>query len=88
MTKDDNDIQESKPIETKLFYGIVYSVSVDVNASRFTVMIGEGDNSIQEEIDCPDIHPDNYTEIFKRGHLHAQKIIQSDDPRVLKLREC
>lgn len=78
-------IDESKqyhPTETKLCNGILYSVLVPINEARVSVLIGEGMEPIEEEIECPDLSPENHLELFERGHSLARKIIQSEDSRL------
>ena len=63
------------PTETRLYYGIQYWVSVEQGTSRFTVILGQGENKIEEVVDCNDVSPDDQQELFRRAHEHAHKII-------------
>lgn len=80
-----DEIKKYRPAETKIFGGILYSVSVPINEAKLTLLIGEGTEPIYEELDFPDLSPDNYAELYKRGHQLARKIIQSEDPRLKPL---
>lgn len=82
MTEDNKPASKYHPTETKLCNGILYSVLVPINEPRFSVVIGEGYEPIQEDVECNDVDPQNYAELFERAHSHARKIIQSDDPRI------
>ena len=78
-----NNATEFYPTETKLFNGVLYSVDVARNTSRFIVLVGEGSAAVREEVECKDVTPENYGELFARGHAHAEKIIQTNNPRNL-----
>jgi predicted phosphodiesterase len=82
MIEDSKPASQYYPAETKLFNGIIYSVLVPLNESRFSVVIGEGSEPLHEDVECKDLAPENHAELFARGHSHAQKIIQSEDHRL------
>ena len=82
MTEDNKPAPQYHPVETKLFNGIIYSVLVPFNESRFSVVIGEGSEPLREDEECKDLSPENHVELFERAHSHAQKIIRSNDPRL------
>jgi hypothetical protein len=82
MIEDSKPASQYHPAETKLFNGIIYSVLVPLNESRFSVVIGEGYEPLHEDVECKDVAPENHAELFERAHGHAQKIIQSGDPRL------
>ncbi len=77
-----DDGKQYHPTETKLCNGILYSVIVPLNEANFVVVIGEGIDPIMDEVECPDLSPEQHAEIFERAHSHARRIIQSEDPRL------
>lgn len=71
--------EEERPTETKLYNGSQYSVNVLPGEAVFIVVIGDGEHRTEEKIACNDVSPENYQELFKRAHEHAQKIIDQHD---------
>lgn len=76
MESNKPDVYKTYPTESKLYYGIQYWVSVPVGKSCFNVTIGFGLHAINESVECEDVSPDDYHELFRRAHEYAQKIIQ------------
>lgn len=73
---------EYSAVETKLFNGIAYSVSLVKDSSCVHILMGNGDEAIDEEISFPDVSPGDHGELFNRGHTRAQQLIQSNDLRI------
>ena len=61
------------PIETRVYYGLTYSVGVV--ESGFKVVVGDLEEPLEEVVECPDVSPGNSKEMLKRAHAHAQKLI-------------
>ncbi|HTF94907.1 MAG TPA: hypothetical protein VL995_02145 [Cellvibrio sp.] len=76
MTSDEPDALQEYPTETRLYYGIQYSVSVPIGTPEFNVTIGHGEHAIDETIKCAEVSPNDPHELFRLGHEHAQHIIQ------------
>lgn len=82
MISENEKNEQYYPLETKLFGGITYSVAVAKKESRFLLIIGNGTNAIRDDIKCYDVSLENVSEIYSRAHEYAQKIINSNDPRI------
>lgn len=68
--------------ETKLFNGIAYTLSIVKNLPSVHILIGEGKESIDDELRFTDVDANNHAELFSRGHARAQELIQSNDSRI------
>lgn len=88
MEYETNKEPHQHPSETKLFHGVQYWVSVPADSSTFVIVIGHGELAINEAINCPDVSAENYQELYRRGHAHAQKIIQTNSAELNKRFGC
>lgn len=61
------------PIETRVFYGVTYSVGVVEGG--FKVFIGDREDPMEEVIPCPDVSADDSKELLVRAHTYARKLI-------------
>ncbi|PUA29878.1 MAG: hypothetical protein B0W54_04855 [Cellvibrio sp. 79] len=77
MNTENKNQTEDHPSETKIYYGIQYWINVPFGESRFIVTIGQGENAIEEVVECVDVAPENYQELFQQGHAYAQKKVQT-----------
>ena len=69
---------QDSPMETKLFGGISYSVDIHPGTTHVSVYIGQGEHAIVEQVECPDVSPDDHEELFRQGHQFAQRYIQNE----------
>lgn len=46
------------------------------------MLIGNGLDAINEDVECNEVPAENHVELYERAHAYAQKMISSGDPRV------
>lgn len=72
-----DNLDLTHPIETKVYYGITYSVGMTSNGG-IRVKIAKVDGPVEADVPIIDSATKPIEELFKLGHQYAEKKIQAE----------